>query len=356
MRVTTRSSNPRAKTETSMWGASTRPSSAGSEPGLTVTMANTPSSSVAQRPKPRKADPLLPRGSSGCANRPSGSACHVSTMASVTAAPAPSSTWPLMRMAPGVPSGTTLGPSLHANPRVRKGPAVCDGVSGSIISAPIRRVARRRCRTPENDVPHVRQRPFRFGEVERPVTEQAAARRRVGDGHVHGIEVKEWVIGEVHLGHQTLRECSAEQREVDVGGPPGVGVIPPRVRARPDGDEAVPSLGIGDAAAGAGEVGIQRGGVLVDGVGIPTRRVRLPHLDQGVADRTTALVEDTAGDDDALTLRLTLVLSGEVVVEWSHAPLPEERTGDLRQLSRQQAERLSIPTPPPVLVACGGSR
>src|SRR5450631_4828785 len=118
-------------------------------------------------------------------------------------------------------------------------------------------------------------------------------------------------------------------------------MIPPRVRARPDGDEAVPSLGIGDAAAGAGEVGIQRGGVLVDGVGIPTRRVRLPDLDQGVGDRPAALVEDTAGDDDALTLRLALVLSGEVVVEWPHAPLPEERTGDLRQLLRQQAERLA---------------
>ena len=47
MRVTERSSMPREKTDTSMWGASVRPSPNGSGPGLSVTILNEPSWLVA---------------------------------------------------------------------------------------------------------------------------------------------------------------------------------------------------------------------------------------------------------------------------------------------------------------------
>ena len=66
-------------------------------PGLRVRMAQRPSSSVPERPKPRKSPP----------NAPAGSACQLSTSASGTGSPAPSNTLPRSQTAPGVPSGTT---------------------------------------------------------------------------------------------------------------------------------------------------------------------------------------------------------------------------------------------------------
>ena len=67
-----------------------RRSGAGNGPGRSVTMRYRPSASVAQRPKPRKpAGHAPPRGSSGWAKLPSGSACQVSTSASGTGSPGP---------------------------------------------------------------------------------------------------------------------------------------------------------------------------------------------------------------------------------------------------------------------------
>ena len=40
-----------------------------------------------------------------------------------------------MRIAPGVPSGTTYGPSGQGMPMAKNGPAVCDGVSGRVSGA-----------------------------------------------------------------------------------------------------------------------------------------------------------------------------------------------------------------------------
>src|SRR5215467_1372844 len=88
-----------------------------------------PSGPVGHRPNPRNPGAAAPRGSSGWANRPSGSACQVSTSASVTGSPAPSKTRPVIVIAPGVSSGTTNGPSGHGSPIDRNGPTVCEGVS-----------------------------------------------------------------------------------------------------------------------------------------------------------------------------------------------------------------------------------
>src|SRR5699024_1377686 len=87
-RVTTRCSRPRANNDTSMCGA-WGPFGPGTDPGLSVRMPKVPSTSVGQRPNPRK--PGWDRahlGSSGWSKRPSGSACQVSTRASPTGSPA----------------------------------------------------------------------------------------------------------------------------------------------------------------------------------------------------------------------------------------------------------------------------
>src|SRR5690348_13899999 len=91
-----------------------------------------PSGPVGHRPKPRNPVLIAPRGSSGWANRPSGSACQVSTSASVTGSPAPSNTLPVRVIAPAVPSGTTNGPSGQGSPIARNGPTVWDGVSFAV--------------------------------------------------------------------------------------------------------------------------------------------------------------------------------------------------------------------------------
>src|SRR6202042_378035 len=117
----------------------------GRAPGRRVMIRYRPPASVGHRPKPRNPEPAPapgrpaapgPRGSSGGAKLPSGAACQVSISASGTGSPAPSSTTPLMVIAPGVPSGTTNGPSGQGSPIARNGPIVCDGVSGRLTGPP----------------------------------------------------------------------------------------------------------------------------------------------------------------------------------------------------------------------------
>ena len=79
------------------------------------------------------------------------------------------------------------------------------------------------------------------------------------------IEGQQGITGKVHLGDQALGERPAEQGEVDVGGPPGVGVVAPRIGARLDGHEAVPPFAVGQAPTRPGEVGVKRRRVLIAG-------------------------------------------------------------------------------------------
>ena len=51
-------------------------------------------------------------------------------MASGIGVPSPSSTDPRIQIAPGVPSGTTYGPSGHGSPIAKNGPIVWEGVRG----------------------------------------------------------------------------------------------------------------------------------------------------------------------------------------------------------------------------------
>src|SRR5918999_6223160 len=210
MRVTTRSSRPRASTVTSMCGAWPSPNA----PGFSVTIWKRPSPSVGQRPNPRKPDPEGPRGSSGWSKRPSGSACQVSITPSGTGAPAPSRTTPEMRIAPGAPSGTTRCPSFQVSPMDRNGPTVCDGVSKSLMGL----LERGLLAPAQHDVPAVGERPLRARRLEVERRDHALARLRVGYRVEDRVLVEQRVVREVHLRDEPLRERAPEQREVDVRG------------------------------------------------------------------------------------------------------------------------------------------
>src|SRR5439155_25592161 len=110
-------------------------------------------------------------------------------------------------------------------------------------------------------------------------------------------------------------EMVAEEREMDVGWPPGVAVVLPWVGAWFDGDEAIAPLVIRQAAPPAAEVGTEQGRMLVVLVHIAPGRVRLPDLDDGVSNRPAVAIQYATGDDDALPDRFAAVLAGEVMIE-----------------------------------------
>src|SRR6187200_2099161 len=101
---------------------------------------------------------------------------------------------------------------------------------------------------------------------------------------------------------------------MNVRRPPGVVVVAPGVLPRADGHETVIPLSVGERAAGAGKVRIERRIVLVGTVRVAARSVRLPDLDQGMRNRLAVLIEHAAGDDDALADRRALVLARQVMV------------------------------------------
>ena len=104
----------------------------------------------------------------------------------------------------------------------------------------------------------IAERPFglRDGEVEG--RNHPFARARVGDGIEDRIVAEQRIARKVHLRDQPAQEVGAEQREVDVRRPPRVRVVQPGIRARPDRGEAIPALVVGQHAARAGEVRVER--------------------------------------------------------------------------------------------------
>ena len=60
--------------------------------------------------------------------------CQTSSSASGTGWPAPSSTWPSIRIASAFPGATICSPRSYGRPIPKNGPTVWDGVSGSPIS------------------------------------------------------------------------------------------------------------------------------------------------------------------------------------------------------------------------------
>src|SRR5579884_4518921 len=188
-------------------------------------------------------------------------------MASGTGFPCPSYTTPAIRSAPGVSAGTTSGCGGRSRPNSKKGPTVWEGV-GRSRSATLLSFHRRGVPSAQDNVEPVAERPLGPGEGEIEGADESFASAGIADRLEDGIVLEEWISREVHLRHQPRREGRAKHGEVDVGRPPGIGVVSPWVRARLDGDELVAALVVGEAASRPTEVGVQRCRVLIDGVGI----------------------------------------------------------------------------------------
>src|SRR6516162_2371976 len=123
-----------------------------------------------------------------------------------------------MWIAPGVPSGTANGPTSNGSPIAKYGPTVWEGVVSKITS--VRLLERRGPGAPEVDVPLERLRPVGHCAVDREARDHSLARLRIADRVEDRVVRAERVARGVHLGHQSLGERPAEQREMDVGGPP----------------------------------------------------------------------------------------------------------------------------------------
>ena len=187
--------------------------------------------------------------------------------------------------------------------------------------------------------PTVSQRPLGLGDVVVvPAISRCWAFSSVTDWKI-GSRPNSGSPGEVHLRDQPLGERGPEQREVDVRRTPGVVVVAPRVGARLDRREAVAALVVGQRAAAAGEVRVERRGVLVAVVAVATGGVGLPDLDELVAHRAPVAVEDPARDHDALAQRLADVLAGEVGVERRHVGRAEHRSSELDEARRRHHQR-----------------
>ena len=97
---------------------------------------------------------------------------------------------------------------------------------------------------------------------------------------------------------------------------------------------------VGDGAARAGEVRIERRRMLIDIVHVAAAGIGLPDFHQGIGHRALVLVEHVAVHDDALAQGLALVLLGEIVVALLDRVMAEGRTGELGQRVRHDDQRL----------------
>ena len=170
--------------------------------------------------------------------------------------------------------------------------------------------------------------------------DHAIARPLIGNRIEDRVERKQRVARKIHLGDQTRNEGVPEQREMDVGRAPSVIVIAPGIGTGFHRDELVIAGLVGLGAAGAGEVRIERRGMLIDDVDVAPARVRLPDFDKRVGDRPAVLVEHAPMHDDPLPDRLAPVLSGQVLVAGLHRVLAVDWSGQFAQRMRDDDERL----------------
>jgi len=116
---------------------------------------------------------------------------------------------------------------------------------------------------------------------------------------------------------------------MNVRGTPRERMVQPRIGPGLHGDEAIPAVVVGERAAHAVKIGIERRIVHVDGMVIAPRSVRLPDLDERSAHGLAVLVEDAAGDDHALAERGALAVHREVAVLVADESLRHERSGNI---------------------------
>ena len=134
----------------------------------------------------------------------------------------------------------------------------------TIVSVPLKLVLEQRLlAAAQHDVELVGEHVERHRGAEVEGGDQALGGRAVGDAEHHRVAPDQRVALEVHLGDQPLREAGAEHREVDVGRAPGIEEVAPGVGPGLDGAEVVVAVGVGQRAAAAAEVRVDRREVAV---------------------------------------------------------------------------------------------
>ena len=105
----------------------------------------------------------------------------------------------------------------------------------------------------------------------------------------------------------------------------------PGVGAGLDRGEPVGAVVVGQAAADAGEVRVERRRVLVALVDVATAGVGLPDLDQLAPHRPAVAVQHPAGDHHPLADRLAAVLDGQVGLQRVDVAVAEDRRDTARR-------------------------
>src|SRR5437763_14076699 len=117
-------------------------------------------------------------------------------------------------IAPGVPAGTTNGPSGHGSRIEKYGPTVWEGVMpGTGPSAPL--LEDGRVAAAQHDVSVVAEGPLGLGQLDVEVGDQPLPGLLVGHRVEDRVERQQRVAREVHLGTQPLGERAGDEREVD---------------------------------------------------------------------------------------------------------------------------------------------
>ncbi len=124
-----------------------------------------------------------------------------------------------------------------------------------------------------------------------------------------GIECEQRIAGKIHLRDQPSGERGAEKRKVNVLRAPGVVVIFPGVRARTNGDKTVAAVVVGESAAFAGEIRVERGIMLIVLVEVAAGGIGLPDFNEGAANGPAIFIDNAAGHFNAFAKRLALVLA-----------------------------------------------
>ena len=124
---------------------------------------------------------------------------------------------------------------------------------------------------------------------------------------------------------------------------PVVWPVTPRIRPRFDGAEAVIPFTIGQGAAYATKVGIQRCQVTVVLMAITTASVGLPNFNQGVRNRFAVLIAHATREDDPLANRQTAIVEIEqqVVVELAKFQMGKIRAAGFANRLRDAHQRLA---------------
>ena len=158
------------------------------------------------------------------------------------------------------------------------------------------------------------------------------ARLQVLDAVEDRIDVVQRFPREVHLRDQALHDARGEYREMDVRRAHPVVVAGIGIGAGLDAAKSVAAVVGRELPAEGLEVGIRRLGRDVVRVLVLAAAVRLPDLDQRLADRLSVLVEHLAAEGDRLAFgpRATGHAAGDVVVARLDQPQREERPQGLR--------------------------